>query len=381
MKKQRVCIIGGSLTGLVTAISLSKLNCEIDLITEKSNIKYSHNRTIAISENNFKFLNKLNISKSLKKEIWACNKMKLYSEEKNQKFSKVFELNNNKQKKIMYIIENSKIMKLMINKIKKTKSISLKYHKKISKIYNLKFLKSIKLGNDKFKYNLVIICTGGNSQLVKNIFNETVIRNSYKEISITTILNHHLFKNDTSRQIFFNDGILALLPLSNSKTSIVWIIKKNIENINEKYIKHKIKLYTKDFLKNIYFKNKIEKKDLNFIIRNKYYKARILLFGDALHVIHPFVGQGFNMVLRDLDTLENILSKKINLGLDIGSTDILSEFSRYTKPRNFAFSIGVDVLKNSFSHIKLRNTMLKISDKSEIVKNIFFNIANKGLRF
>ncbi len=381
MKKQRVCIIGGSLTGLVTAISLSKLNCEIDLITEKSNIKYSHNRTIAISENNFKFLNKLNISKSLKKEIWACNKMKLYSEEKNQKFSKVFELNNNKQKKIMYIIENSKIMKLMINKIKKTKSISLKYHKKISKIYNLKFLKSIKLGNDKFKYNLVIICTGGNSQLVKNIFNETVILNSYKEISITTILNHHLFKNDTSRQIFFNDGILALLPLSNSKTSIVWIIKKNIENINEKYIKHKIKLYTKDFLKNIYFKKKIEKKDLNFIIRNKYYKARILLFGDALHVIHPFVGQGFNMVLRDLDTLENILSKKINLGLDIGSTDILSEFSRYTKPRNFAFSIGVDVLKNSFSHIKLRNTMLKISDKSEIVKNIFFNIANKGLRF
>ena len=32
MKKQKICIIGGSLTGLVTAISLSKLNCTIDLI-------------------------------------------------------------------------------------------------------------------------------------------------------------------------------------------------------------------------------------------------------------------------------------------------------------------------------------------------------------
>ena len=32
MKKQKICIIGGSLTGLVTAISLSKLNFEIDLV-------------------------------------------------------------------------------------------------------------------------------------------------------------------------------------------------------------------------------------------------------------------------------------------------------------------------------------------------------------
>ena len=33
MKKQKICIIGGGLTGLVTAISLSKFDCEIDLIT------------------------------------------------------------------------------------------------------------------------------------------------------------------------------------------------------------------------------------------------------------------------------------------------------------------------------------------------------------
>ena len=87
------------------------------------------------------------------------------------------------------------------------------------------------------------------------------------------------------------------------------------------------------------------------------------------------------MVLRDLDTLEKILTKKVNLGLDIGSTDILSEFSRYTKPRNFVFSVGVDVLKNSFSYKKLRNEMLKILNKINFAKDICFNIANKGFRF
>ena len=44
MKRQKICIIGGSLTGLVTAITLSKLNCEIDLVTEKFTQNYKSNR-------------------------------------------------------------------------------------------------------------------------------------------------------------------------------------------------------------------------------------------------------------------------------------------------------------------------------------------------
>ena len=70
----------------------------------------------------------------------------------------------------------------------------------------------------------------------------------------------------------------------------------------------------------------MEFKDLNFFIRKKYFYDRILLFGDILHQVHPLTGQGFNMVLRDLSSLKKILRSKINLGLDIGSPDILTEF-------------------------------------------------------
>ncbi len=87
------------------------------------------------------------------------------------------------------------------------------------------------------------------------------------------------------------------------------------------------------------------------------------------------------MTLRDLTSLEKILKNKINLGLDIGSTDILSEFAQETKPENFLFSIGVDILKNSFSNKQLRDNVLKTFDKSSMAKNIFFNIANKGFKF
>ena len=52
MKKQKICIIGGGLTGLITAISLSKLNCEIDLIIDNFSKNLKSNRTIAISNSN-----------------------------------------------------------------------------------------------------------------------------------------------------------------------------------------------------------------------------------------------------------------------------------------------------------------------------------------
>ena len=387
MEKQNICIIGGNLTGLVTAITLSKLNCQVDLITGNINQNLSSNRTIAVSGNNFDFLNKLNINKSLKKEIWPCSIMKLYTESKNKKFSEIFEINSdNRQKKILYMIENSKMMKFMINKIKQIKAISVKNHEEISEISTSGLLKSVKFNNNRFRYNLIIICAGNNSSLVKNLFNDQVIENSYKETSITTILHHSPLKNDTVRQIFLDNAILALLPISNTKTSIVWSVKENIIKKNDLLVKKKIKFYTKNYLQNSTFATNIEYKDLKFFIRNEYYQERILLFGDALHVVHPFVGQGFNMTLRDLVCLEKILRKKINLGLDIGSSDILSEFSKETKPRNFAFSVSVDLLKNSFSirnkyFKKIRNNILKILNRNNFIKDIFFNIADKGFKF
>ena len=381
MKKQKICIIGSGLTGLVTAICLSKLNCEIDLITGNIGKNYKSSRTIAISENNFHFLNKLNISKFLKKEAWACSKLKLYTESEVGKFLEIFELNKeNKNENIFYLAENSKIMSFMMNEAKKIKSISIK-NNKVSSIYTSGLLKNVKFNNTISKYNLVIICTGYNSNLIKSLFNDKIIMNPYNEFAVTTILNHKPLKNNIARQIFLNNSIFAMLPISKNKTSIVWSIKKNMKEKNDLFIKKKIKLYASSYLKSIKFASKIQKKDLNLLIRNKYYLERTLLFGDTLHLMHPFVGQGFNMTLRDLNFLQKLLKEKISLGLDIGSSDVLSEFSNQSKPRNFSFLIGSDILKNFLSFKKARNNMFKILNKSNFAKDVVFHVANKGISF
>ena len=305
MKNQKICIIGGGLSGLITALSLSKLKINIDLVTGNLKENLTSNRTLAISQNNYDYFNKLNSYIFTKKEFWPCSQIKLYNESKNNFFTEIFQIKK-ENKKVFYMMEGSKVIKYLIKNIKKNKFISLKSNKKVNTISNFGLLKSVKIDNTTSKYNLVIVCTGKNSNLIKNYFPEKSFGYLYDEVSIITTLRHSLLKNNIARQIFSDNSIFALLPISNTKTSIVWSIKRNKAKkyLNKKQAQKKIKYYSQNYLKNIKFLKKLEQKDLSFFTRDKYFYNRVLLFGDALHSVHPLAGQGFNMTLRDLSALD-----------------------------------------------------------------------------
>ena len=379
MKKQKICIIGGGLSGLATASALADLDVDIDLVSAKMNQNLFSNRTVAISQNNLSFFD------FTKTKFWPCKKMKLFSQGKEESFFKIFDLEKN-NRKIFYVIENSKLIKSIFKKINEKKNVNLKADEMVTKIDSSGLLKKVEFKKHSSKYNLIILCVGKNSNLTKNIFNDNSLQSSYEEVSITTIVNHTAFKNDTAKQVFLDKGIFALLPLSNSKTSIVWTVDKNLIQKNDLIIKKNIKILCNDFLKNVKFKNNLERNNLNFFIREKYYDDRILLFGDALHAVHPFAGQGFNMILRDLKNLKKILIERINYGLDIGSTDSLSEFSDQTKPRNFVYSMGLDFLRSCFKPNNkpfkdLRNIMMTNINKSDYAKNRIYEIADPDIKF
>ena len=56
MKKHKICIVGGGLTGLISALVLSQRGLDIDLIIENNVSKIKDLRVTAISEKNMEFL-------------------------------------------------------------------------------------------------------------------------------------------------------------------------------------------------------------------------------------------------------------------------------------------------------------------------------------
>ena len=131
MKKQRICIVGDGLSGLMTAIALNNLsNVEVHLVAKK-NKRIKDKRTTAISNSNFDFFKEI-MSKLDNKLFWPSKKIDLFYERKDQNMN--FLNFNEDSKNLMYVFENDKIKEILINEIKKKKI--KKIQKNINKLKN-----------------------------------------------------------------------------------------------------------------------------------------------------------------------------------------------------------------------------------------------------
>ena len=181
---------------------------------------------------------------------------------------------------------------------------------KYFELINLK--KNSNFTND---FNL-IINTDYYEKISKKFFNKKIVK-KYNSIAYITIIEHEKLKNNIATQIFTKNGPLAFLPVSNNVTSVVFSddslnIRNNdsIRNLIDRYnFKYKIRKI-----------NEVKFFELESLNLRSYYNKNILAFGDLIHRIHPLAGQGFNMTIRDIKILLEIINNKLNLGLPIDSS-------------------------------------------------------------
>ena len=363
-----ICIIGDGLTGL----SLAQ-----NLINKKINVHFCHknkiedllsSRAIGISKHNLEFFRK-KIYKIPKKNFWEIKKIEILSEKLKKENLLRFE---NDKENLFYMVKNNVLYKLLISKIFKNKLFKKKLIKNDSFYLNL--LK-------KNKYDLIINCDS-NNYLSKKFFTKKIDKN-YENFAYTTILKHQKIKNNIATQIFTKNGPIAFLPISNTETSIVFSldtknIKYNDSEVLELIIKNNPRYKIQKTLKLSSFK-------LSSSNLRNYHHQNILAFGDSLHRLHPLAGQGFNMTIRDIKALSEIIQNKIDLGMQLDSS-ILSKFEKETKNKNFLFSNGVDFIYEVFNFdkkIKNKNfnKILKIIGRNKNLTNYFIKLADKGLNF
>ena len=57
-------------------------------------------------------------------------------------------------------------------------------------------------------------------------------------------------------------------------------------------------------------------------LKRNYYKKNTIILGDGLHVVHPLAGQGFNLILRDIKIIVDLICYNLKLGLSIKDSNI-----------------------------------------------------------
>ena len=360
----KICIIGSGLTALVLAKSLINKNIHIDLIYNKIQVSNNSTRTIGISNKNLKFLKSL--FPKVDKIGHNINQIKIFKDIdiKNEilNFDK-------KDKSQFFIFKYDKILKVIQKNIINEKRI-----KKIS--LNMSLDRKLKKKED---YNLIIDTEVKNKISKKFFFRK--IKKDYSSDAYTTIIKHKKTNNSTARQIFTKFGPLAFLPISDIKTSIVFSINKKNCKLKSKNFYNLVKGYN-----NFYEINKFigfEYFKLNLSLLKNYYYENILAFGESAHAIHPLAGQGFNMSLRDINCLSNIINKKIQSGLSLDNS-IFDEFEKKSKYKNFLFANGIDFIYEFFNFekkipLKISKRIFKTLNQSTLIKNLSMRLADEGL--
>ena len=108
-----------------------------------------------------------------------------------------------------------------------------------------------------------------------------------------------------------------------------------------------------------------------------------MAFGDLLHQLHPLAGQGFNMTIRDIKLLIDLITFRINHGLELDSS-VCKDFEKTSRHKNYLFSTGVDLVYEFFNlESKINNSILsksvKFFGKNKYANKFFTKLADEGI--
>ena len=284
-------IVGAGLIGSLTGLTLLKKGFKV-LVIEKNSPKIYDNRTIAINANSKDFLKSLRIWEKIKLTPEPINKIEISSSttKKIIKFKDQFE-------PLGYVAYNHEILSLARRELISSSSILFKVFVCEKK---LKINESIIINQKSYTFRQIIFSTGKNSNY-KDQYNFLSNHHAY-----VGFFHHSYDHKNVAYENFTKKGPLAILPAPAKNKQYSTFIYSTSEKMELKSLgsliqKSFIATHGKITLNKKFFKFKISPK----IIKEN--KQNNIFIGDALRSIHPVAGQGWNLGIKDIQTLINVI--------------------------------------------------------------------------
>ncbi|NVK21935.1 MAG: 2-octaprenyl-6-methoxyphenyl hydroxylase [Kangiellaceae bacterium] len=241
---------------------------------------------------------------------------------------------------------------------------------------------------------LVVLADGARSPLRSQLHIDSQITDYGKSAIVCNIATQQAH-NNWAFERFTKDGPLALLPISSrqqtgSRLAIVW--SKPNDKIDEY-----LSMSESDFARELEHTfgarlGKItkvgERKAFPLIqqVAEPIFRGRAVLIGNAAQSLHPIAGQGFNLALRDVAVLTEVLTQ----AEDYGNYEILRRYQQQRQPDREQTLMVTETLARLFANqwapLSIsRNLILKAMDITPAAKQLFaqgamgFNFDNSRL--
>jgi 2-octaprenyl-6-methoxyphenol hydroxylase len=207
---------------------------------------------------------------------------------------------------------------------------------------------------------------------------------AYHQTGLVCTLAHELPHEGRAVERFFPDGPFAMLPLPGDRSSIVWALDDSlaasVAALDDLAFTGEVQERFGDQLGRLTLEGHRWSYPLVLVWSDRYTAERAVLVGDAARGIHPIAGQGWNLAVRDIAAIAEIVVDRLRLGLDPGAPEALDRYAAWRSFDSLALVAVTDGINRLFANdilpLKLaREAGLALVDRLPPAKKFFMRHA------
>ncbi|MDX8389795.1 MAG: UbiH/UbiF/VisC/COQ6 family ubiquinone biosynthesis hydroxylase [Mariprofundaceae bacterium] len=360
LKPFDLIIVGGGMTGATLALELHThfriAIIEASDIAPRDVVRHGPERAIALSDGTHTQLDRLGIWSDIQAlgaepirniEVWQSG----------QQGQLQMCHQDEKRDALGYVVQNEHINLALSNKLKATDITFIRPATVISmqqQDRRLQLQTKTVEGMLTLKTSLLIGADGTSSR-VRHLAGIGCAGWDHNRFGIVASVTPEKPHAGTAFECFRSSGPLALLPLDKERLSIVWTLKPE-EATRAMSMPDAVFLaklgqaagrVVQDSMGRFSATGARACFPFEYRQSKRYTAKRVALIGNAARTIHPVAGQGFNLGMRDVSILADVILGAKTRRLDIGSRIILDEYASRRRCDNLAvttFTEGVNAL-------------------------------------
>ena len=183
---------------------------------------------------------------------------------------------------------------------------------------------------------LVVGADGGQSA-VRRMLDVPVTHWDYGHSAVIANVSPARFHNHTAYERFTATGPLAMLPNAppgtqdSHRCSLVWTVRRDQERevlaLSDAAFLERLQGWFGHRLGRIEKAGRRRSYPLTLLKARSQVRSRLALIGNAAHTLHPVAGQGFNLGLRDVAVLAQVLADALAQGQRVGDAAVLQRYA------------------------------------------------------
>jgi len=230
----------------------------------------------------------------------------------------------------------------------------------------------------------LVIAADGTHSRSRELLGITVQIKDYGQTAIVTNVTPEIPHHDTAYERFTESGPLALLPLPDQRCAVVFTVNTcdaghylqmddyTFTNCLQRRFGRRLGRFQHIGARKSY--------PIKMISAYEQVRDRVVILGNSAHTLHPNGAQGFNLCLRDVAGLAEILIPALSENKDVGEQELLNIYlaARQKDQRHvMRFSHGLATLfYNELPHkVLVRNAGMLLTDMVPIIKRSFLRQA------